>query len=154
MAGKLQRELRKKKPFDLIEEEVYLNILRTGEHLSRALVNLMKEKGITGSQYNVLRILRGHGEAGVSCNEIAEQMVTHDPDLTRLLDRLEKTGLAKRERSTVDRRVVTAHITPKGLKLLESLDQPIRKKHQEQLKMLSASQLQELIELLEAIRSD
>jgi DNA-binding MarR family transcriptional regulator len=153
MAGRLQSELRKKKPFDVVEEELFLNIMRSAEHLSRPFMCFFKATGLTGSQYNVLRILRGHGEEGIPCHEIAEQMVSYDPDLTRLLDRLEKAGLVMRERSTTDRRVVIARITLAGLKLVNSLDQPIKDMHKKQLKHLSAAKMRTLIDLLEEIRS-
>ncbi|MFT3880200.1 MAG: MarR family transcriptional regulator [Gemmatales bacterium] len=153
MAGRPQTELRKKKPFDVVEEELFLNIMRSAEYLTRPFVCLFKATGLTGSQYNVLRILRGHGEEGIPCHEIAEQMVSYDPDLTRLLDRLEKAGMVKRERSTTDRRVVIARIAPAGLKLVNSLDQPIKDMHKKQLKHLSAAKMRTLIDLLEEIRS-
>lgn len=153
MAGRLQSELKKKKPFDVVEEELFLNIMRSAEYLSRPFMCFFKATGLTGSQYNVLRILRGHGETGVPCHEIAEQMVSYDPDLTRLLDRLEKAGLVSRERSTTDRRVIIARITPSGLKLVNSLDEPIQEMHKKQLKHLSAARMRALIDLLEEIRS-
>ncbi len=153
MAGRLQTELRKKKPFDVVEEELFLNIMRSAEYLTRPFMCFFKATGLTGSQYNVLRVLRGHGEEGIPCHEIAEQMVSYDPDLTRLLDRLEKASLVKRERSTTDRRVVIARIAPAGLKLVNSLDQPIKDMHKKQLKHLSAAKMRTLIDLLEEIRS-
>ncbi|MFO0814660.1 MAG: MarR family transcriptional regulator [Gemmatales bacterium] len=153
MAGRLQSELRKKKPFEVIEEELFLNLWRTTEHLVRPFTQFFKEKGLTGSQYNVLRILRGHGEAGVACHEIAEQMVSYDPDLTRLLDRLEAAGLVTRERCTTDRRVIIACITPLGLKLLSQLDEPLLEMHRKHLKHLSASKMRTLIDLLEEARA-
>jgi DNA-binding MarR family transcriptional regulator len=152
MAGRLQSELRKKKPFEVIEVELFLNLWRTTEHLVRPINQFFKEKGLTGSQYNVLRILRGHGDVGVACHEIAEQMVSYDPDLTRLLDRLDGAGLVKRERSTTDRRVIIARITPAGLKLLGQLDEPLENLHRQQLKHLSASKMRNLIDLLEEAR--
>ena len=153
MAGRLQSELRKKKPFDVIEVELFLNLWRTTEHLVRPINQFLKEKGLTGSQYNVLRILRGHGDDGVACHEIAEQMVSYDPDLTRLLDRLETAKLVTRERSTTDRRVIIARIAAAGLKLLAQLDEPLVAMHRQQMKHLSASKMRTLIDLLEEARA-
>lgn len=153
MAGRLQSELKKKQPFDVVEEELFLNIMRSAEHLSRAFMCIFKAAGLTNSQYNVLRILRGHRDTGIPCHEIAEQMVSFDPDLTRLLDRLERAGMVKRDRSTTDRRVVIAQITPAGLQLLGTLDEPIRDMHRNQLKHLSSAKMRTLIDLLEEIRS-
>ncbi len=153
MAGRLQAELRKKKPFEAVEQEVFLNLMKTAEYLAHPFQQLFKTVGLTDSTYNVLRILRGHGASGVPCHEIAEQMVSFDPDLTRLLDRLEASKMVKRERSSTDRRVVIAHITQEGLNLLSQLDQPVLELHRQQLQHLSAAKLRSLIELLEEIRT-
>lgn len=152
MAGRLQAELRKKKPFEVVEQEVFLNLVKTAEYLAHPFNQLFKKVGLSESTYNVLRILRGHGTAGVPCHEIAEQMISLDPDLTRLLDRLEVSKLVKRERSSTDRRVVIAHITQEGLNLLSQLDQPILELHRQQLQHLSAAKLRSLIDLLEEVR--
>lgn len=154
MAGRLQIELKKKRPFDVMEEELFLNVMRSAEYLSRPFLCFFKKYGITGTQYNVLRILRGHGEAGLPCHEIGEQMVSFDPDLTRLLDRLEAAALVTRERSAQDRRVIKATITSAGLKLLASLDEPIAEIHRHQLRHLNKTQQRQLIDLLELIRTD
>src|ERR1019366_96672 len=98
--------------------------------------------------YNVLRILRSVGESGLACGQIAGRMLTHDPDMTRLLDRLEKGGLIERFRDKADRRVVRSHITPAGRKLLEGLDEPVMALHQAQLIHLGAKDLKSLSELL------
>src|SRR3954463_10320094 len=113
--GKLQQEIRKLKPFERREEEVFLNLLRTADVLSRGVEEVLKTAGLTATQYNVLRILRGvgavqpvkeAGETALSCGEIAQRMITRDPDVTRLLDRLEQRGLITRCRGQKDRRVV------------------------------------------------
>ncbi|HWS70576.1 MAG TPA: MarR family transcriptional regulator, partial [Thermoanaerobaculia bacterium] len=125
MAGKLRREIKQKRPFRSVQEEVGLSLLRTADHIAVRPNEVLREAGLSSSQYNVLRILRGAGEEGLPCGEISERMVRRDPDLTRLLDRLEKSDLVVRERDTKDRRVVRASITKKGLALLDSLDAPV-----------------------------
>jgi DNA-binding MarR family transcriptional regulator len=114
---------------------------------------LLKPLGISPTQYNVLRILRGAGEAGLACREIADRMITRDPDMTRLLDRLEKRQLIGRARDTQDRRVVKTRITPEGLALLSELDEPVRRMHQKQLAHMDERQLKTLNTLLELARS-
>ena len=152
MSPKLQEELKQTKPFACREEEVHLNIVRTAEFLADRVVAVLKASELTGTQYNALRILRGAGETGATCGEIADRMVTKDPDITRLLDRLEARKLITRGRSSSDRRVVRAHITDSGLKILAELDQPVREAHVRQLGHLGAGQLAELSRLLEAVR--
>jgi DNA-binding MarR family transcriptional regulator len=98
MARDLQSEIKQRKPFQVREEELYLNIVRTADLLGRKGVELLKEADLSPNQYNVLRILRGAGAEGLACGEIGERMVTRDPDITRLLDRLEKRELVKRSR--------------------------------------------------------
>src|SRR5262249_58936365 len=125
----LARELRKKHPFAVPEQEAFLNLARTLDHLNQPFERLFAAHGLTGPQYNVLRILRGHGAEGVPCHEIGAQMVTRMPDVTRLLDRLEQAGLATRQRSQSDRRVVLVRVTPAGLDLLAKLDRPVLDLH-------------------------
>jgi DNA-binding MarR family transcriptional regulator len=122
MASKLKEELRQNKPFASLEEEVFLNLLRTGDALVREVSRVLKPFGLSPTQYNVLRILRGAGEAGLTCGEVGERMVTHDPDITRLMDRMEKRGLIRRSRDVRDRRVITSRITPVGMEILRQLD--------------------------------
>lgn len=148
----LQQELRKKKPFDCPEQEASLNLLRTNDYLLRDSSALLEEHKISGPQYNVLRILRGHRETGLPCQEITAQMVTHMPDITRLVDRLEAAGLAKRERIERDRRVVLVRITEAGLHLLATLDEPILDMHRRQMKHLTRAELAELNRLLVKVR--
>ncbi len=148
----LQEELRKKKPFDCPEQEAHLNLVRTADFLARDFAALMDEHDISGPQYNVLRILRGHGESGLPSQEITAQMVTHMPDITRLVDRLEAAGLARRERIERDRRVVLVRITTAGLDLLKQLDRPVLDMHKRQLKHLTRAELAELNRLLVKIR--
>ena len=125
MAGRLQAEIRQRKPFVSTEEETYLNLVRTADAITRKLELLLQPHGLTGTQYNVLRILRGAGDDGATCSAIGERLIAFDPDVTRLLDRLEKARLVQRSRSTVDRRVVMTVITAAGLALLEKLDAPV-----------------------------
>ncbi len=133
------------------EEIAFLDLLRTTDILSRQLVHVLKPADLSGTQYNMLRILRGAPE-GLACGEIGARMITRDPDITRLLDRLEKRELISRCRETKDRRMVLTRITPKGLRLLGELDEPVRKAHQEQLGHLGQSRLRKLGELLSAAR--
>ena len=135
-----------------LEEEAFLDLLRTTDMLSRGLVRLIKAEGLSGTQYNVLRILRGAPE-GLACGDIASRMITRDPDVTRLLDRLEKRGLVSRCRETKDRRTVMTRITPAGLKLLSRLDEPVQGTHRKQLGHLGRQRLRALAELLAAARS-
>src|SRR5687768_201697 len=122
MAGKLKREIKQKRPFTSLQEEVVLSMLRTADQLAVPMTEVLREANLSLSQYNVLRILRGAGDESLPCGEISERMVRRDPDLTRLLDRLESRRLVTRTRGTADRRVVQATITAEGLGLLESLD--------------------------------
>src|SRR5712692_6120038 len=134
------------------EEAAFLDLLRTTDMLSRGLVQVLKTEGLSATQYNVLRILRGAPE-GLPCGEIASRMITRDPDVTRLLDRLEKRDLISRCRETKDRRMVVARITPQGLKLLARLDEPVQEMHRKQLGQLGPARLNELQDLLVAARA-
>ncbi|HEV3037035.1 MAG TPA: MarR family transcriptional regulator [Candidatus Angelobacter sp.] len=134
------------------EEAAFLELLRTTDMLSRGLVHILKSEDLSANQYNVLRILRGAPE-GLACGEIANRMITRDPDVTRLLDRLEKRGLISRCRETEDRRTVMTRITPDGLNLLARLDEPIQSGHRRQLGHLGREGLRALAELLQAARS-
>ncbi|SRR5260370_3240977 len=117
--------LKQNRPFVSLEQEVYLTILRTASELSHAVDQFFRPFGITSSQYNVLRILRGTGTDGLCRNEISERMVTATPDMSRLLDRIEKAGWVTRKRAEEDRRQVSTHITKSGMELLARLEKPI-----------------------------
>lgn len=134
------------------EETVFLELLRTTDMLSRGLVQVLKVEDVSSTQYNVLRILRGAPE-GLPCGEIASRMITRDPDVTRLLDRLEKRELISRCRETEDRRTVRARIAPEGLKLLARLDEPLQAAHRKQLGHLGRQRLKALADLLRISRS-
>ena len=158
MAGKLQHELRKERPFDSLEQEAYLNVIRTADVLVRDTSEVLKPAGLSTVQYNVLRILRGMKctggpDTGLACREVAERMITRDPDMTRLLDRLEKRGLISRCREEKDRRVVRTCITQAGLDLLASLDDVMLASHKRQLQHLGDDRLGQLITLLEEART-
>jgi DNA-binding MarR family transcriptional regulator len=131
------------------EEAAFLELCRTTDLLSRRLADLLKTVDLSANQYNVLRILRG-AEKGLPCGEIANRMITRDPDVTRLLDRLEKRGLIERWRDTEDRRIVLAKITPEGRELLGGMDGPVREAHKKQLGHLGRDRLRALGELLRA----
>lgn len=148
----LQRELGKKKPFECPEQEATLNLLRTTDFLCREGNALFEKHGISGPQYNVLRILRGHRETGLCGQHIVAQMVTQMPDITRLVDRLEASGFVRRERTDQDRRLILVHITAAGLELLASLDEPIISLHRKQMKHLSRAEIAELNRLLVKLR--
>ena len=152
MAGRLGSEIKRKKPFAGAELEAFLNLQRTADALARGLAEALKPAGLSGPQYNILRILRGAGAGGCVCRELGERMVTRDPDITRLLDRLETRDLVARERGREDRRVVKTRVTEKGLRLLESLDAPVADLHRRLLGHLGARRLRALIELLEMAR--
>lgn len=152
MGAKLQKELKQTKPFANREEEVYLNIQLTAERLWWGVNETLKLADLTHTQYNVLRILRGAGQEGVSCSEISERLVTKDSDITRLLNRLEARGLISRQREAKDRRVIITHITDDGLRLLASLDKPIERCHRRHLGHLGDKKLAALSKLLEAVR--
>jgi DNA-binding MarR family transcriptional regulator len=130
-----------------LEESVFLDLLRTSDVLSRRLAHVLKNEDLSSNQYNVLRILRGAPE-GLPCGEIGSRMITRDPDITRLLDRLEKRGLISRCRETKDRRMVLTRVSPEGLKLLARLDEPVQEAHREQLGHLGRERLRSLAELL------
>ncbi|MGA7855018.1 MAG: MarR family transcriptional regulator [Candidatus Acidiferrales bacterium] len=135
-----------------LEEATYLELLRTTDILSRGLDHILKAADLSPTLYNVLRILRG-APAGLPCGEIANRMITRDPDVTRLLDRLEKRNLISRSREIKDRRTVMARITPAGLKLLTHLDKPVQAGHRRQLGHLGRRQLKALTALLQLARS-
>jgi DNA-binding MarR family transcriptional regulator len=135
-----------------VEEAAFLELLRTTDTLSRGLAGILKTEQLSPTQYNVLRILRGAPD-GLPCGEIARRMITKDPDVTRLLDRLEKRRLISRRRDTEDRRTVMAGINPGGLKLLARLDAPVRTAHRQQLGHLGRERLRALTTLLRVSRS-
>lgn len=136
-----------------LEAGVFISLQKTADALGLEAMQLLKPHGLTGTQYNVLRILRGSEPSGLACSAIGERMISHDPDMTRLLDRMEKRGLITRARQSDDRRVVKTRITAAGLRLLKSLDQPVRELHTRQFSHMPAARLKSLAELLEEVRA-
>lgn len=153
MSPDLLDEIQQQKPFASIAEEAFLNVGRTMSLLEAGLERVLKPYGISGTQYNVLRILRGAPRDGLCRNEIGDRLVTRMPDVTRLLDRMEVAGLVARQRDTKDRRLVTTRLTDKGEALVNQLDAPIADSHQRQLGHLGAERLQQIIELMSLIRN-
>jgi DNA-binding MarR family transcriptional regulator len=152
MAKGIQAELKQSKPFSSAGEEASIAILRTADLLQQQLVELLKPYGLSPTQFNALRILRGAGEAGMPCSDIGERMINHDPDITRLLDRLEQRDLVARQRDPKDRRVHVARITKAGLDLLKGLDKPVEEFHLDTTSEIGESNLNSLIRLLDKLR--
>ena len=153
MSPALQDELRQTKPFRTLRQEAQLNIVRTANVLSDAFEQMLKPHGITGTQYNVLRILRGAEPDGLCRNEVSQRLLNRMPDATRLLDRMEEAGLVTRERSASDRRLVTTRITRKGRQIVDDLDDAADEQHEQALGHLSEQQLKTLIKLLTLVRN-
>jgi DNA-binding MarR family transcriptional regulator len=130
------------------EDLVFVAVLKAADHLGQHAEHLLKSYGLTGTQYNVLRILRGAGQEGLPCRSISDRMISHDPDMTRLLDRMEKREWITRERQKDDRRVVKARITAQGQEVLKKLDQPVHEMHKQQFKHMSTAKLKLLAGLL------
>jgi len=141
----------KKRGSASLETRVFVALLRAAERLSQDAEQLVKEYGLTGTQYNVLRILRGAEPAGLPCKGIGDRMISHDPDMTRLLDRMEKRGLITRERQSDDRRVVKTRITSEGLDILRRLDAPVQDLHRRQFRNITEDRLKVLAVALEEI---
>jgi DNA-binding MarR family transcriptional regulator len=134
-----------------LEDRVFIALQKTADALGQDAERFLKANGLTGAQYNVLRILRGAEPTGLACRDIGDRMISHDPDITRLLDRMEKRGMITRQRQTDDRRVVRTRITSEGLGILKRLDQPVRELHKRQFHHLPAARLKILAELLEQV---
>ena len=152
MSPSLQQELRQSKPFSSLQQEAYLSVVRTTSALTDQVEDLLKPYGISGTQFNVLRILRGAGEGGLCRNALRDRMLTRMPDMTRLLDRMEEAGLVTRSRERDDRRMVLTRITERGRELLQQVDGPMSELHREQLARLTDPQLRSLIDLLTRVR--
>lgn len=136
-----------------LEDRIFVALLQTADAVSQEAEQLLKAAGLTGAQYNVLRILRGAEPQGLACRGIGDRMISHDPDMTRLLDRMEKRRLITRERQTDDRRVVKTRITPQAISLLKTLDQPVHDLHKRQFRHIPAARLKTLGALLEELRA-
>ena len=151
MRSRLQAEIKQNKPFASLEHEAILGLLRTAAIVDHANEEALRGFGVTATQYNVLRILRGAGANGLCGREIGERMITRVPDVPRLLDRLEKAKLISRERDANDRRHVTARITAKGRELLDEIGTVSSVENR--FKQLSKDQLRALIDVLDTIRA-
>lgn len=152
MAKKLQQEIKQTKPFAILEEEAVLNISRTADRLEGYFRLFLKPHGLTPTQYNALRILRGAGPDGLTCSELGDRLVSADPDITRLLDRLEKQDLVQRRRDQHDRRVIYTMIGEGGLAKLKDLDPLVAEVVRNRLGHMSRERLTLLIDLLEEAR--
>ena len=148
----LRAELQQRKPFNSLEQEATLNIARTEAALREPLEEVLKGAGVSLTQYNVLRILRGAGPEGLTRNEIRDRLINRMPDVTRLLDRMEEAGWVSRVREVDDRRCVATHLTRSGRSLVDSLDAPVQAEHARRLGHMTKTQLRTLIDLLSLAR--
>ncbi len=152
MSPTLKEDLRQRKGFRSLQQEAFLNVLRPSSTLTDDLDELLRPYGISATQYNVLRILRGSGPDGLCRNELRDRMLTRMPDMTRLLDRMEEAGWVTRAREREDRRMVLTRISVAGQELLKELDAPVDALHRTQLDRLTDDQLRSLIDLLTLVR--
>ncbi len=153
MTSRLQDEIKQSRPFTSLRQEAFLAVTRTSALLVHAWTQRLRPYGVTLTQYNVLRMLRGAGEAGLNRQEVSERLITQVPDVSRLLDRMAAAGLVTRTRGEADRRVVNSCITDKGLAILKELDVPSYKIADEQLAHMQNEEVSRLIALLEQVRS-
>lgn len=149
----LKQEIQQNRPFRSLSQEAALGLFRTADVVRQRFAETMSPFGVTQQQYNVLRILRGAGDEGLATLAIAERMVERTPGITRLIDRLLSKGWVERERSPGDRRCVVCRITPAGLELLDQLTEPMDRADDECLSMLSTDEQEQLIRLLDRIRT-
>jgi DNA-binding MarR family transcriptional regulator len=151
--GGLQAEIVQRRPFHSVKAEVAVSILRTAALIERHFAQVVARSGITVQQYNVLRILRGAGSEGLPTLVIRDRMIHAAPGITRLLDKLEKAGLARRDRSSPDRRQVFCHVTPRGLEVLTDLEEEMRHADDYAVGSLTEDEQRQLIKLLEGVRA-
>jgi DNA-binding MarR family transcriptional regulator len=152
MARKRKVARKVRAPQTQLEGQVFVDLLRTADALARGAEALLKPTGLSATQYNVLRILRGAGPEGLACREVGGRMISRDPDITRLMDRMESRGWIARARGEEDRRVVKTRLTAEGLRVLAELDAPVQKLHRRQLHHLPSKVLRQLSRLLERAR--
>lgn len=152
MANKLQNDLKKRHPFDSSEQEAVLSILRTSDLLENRFARLFREYGLTASQYNVLRILRGEGRP-LPCLEVAERMIQVAPAITRIVGQLLKMGLIAKTQCDEDRRVFYIEIRTAGKRLLKKIDQPLLDLHRTLLAGVPKNDLLKLIAITEILRN-
>ncbi|HEV2136304.1 MAG TPA: MarR family transcriptional regulator [Terracidiphilus sp.] len=150
--GILKAEIEQNVPFSSAQEEALLNLVRTADRLSLAMQRIIRPWGVTATQYNVLRILRGAGPDGLTCSQIGNRMLTADPDITRLLSRLKGLKLIRQNRDCGDRRVVRTVIAEGGLRLLKEMDPVVTLAPDELLGHMTADEIAELTRLLERAR--
>lgn len=148
----LKFEIAQSTPFSSVEEEALLNLMRTSDCLQRAFQQRIRGFGLTSTQYNVLRILRGAQPDGLTCAAIGARMIATEPDITRLQARLKRLKLIRQHRDRHDRRVVWTQISDAGLDLLHAMDPVIQRIPGELLGHVNAAALAELIRLLELAR--
>src|SRR5215204_9576 len=154
MAQTISGEIRQTKPFRSLQEQAVINLMRTTRAVEESWIQYLKRnEGISQSQYNILRILRGARPKAAKISQIADRMITRDPDVTRLVDRLIKQGLVRRERDNKDRRVVLVEITPAGLAMLSRLDGPAGEYTEGAMMGVNAKQLRTLDTLLNEVRA-
>ena len=142
-----------RRPYQTLEQGAFIGLQRAADALARGVEETLRPADLSLTQYNVLRILRGAGPEGLACGEVAGRMLTRDPDMTRLLDRLEARRLVARARERADRRVARTRITETGLRVLQELEAPIAETHRRQLGHLGSARLRALIRLLDLVRS-
>lgn len=152
-AGGIQAEIVQRRPFHSVKAEVAVSILRTAALIERHFAQVVAQSGITVQQYNVLRILRGAGEEGIPTLVIRDRMIHAAPGITRLLDKLEAAGLARRERCSPDRRQVLCYITERGLQVLDELDEAMRRADDEVVGDLDEAEQRHLLKQLERVRA-
>ncbi len=145
----MSRSVRPKNPTPLLEEQAFVALMRAADHAQRRVTEMLKEHELSPTQYNALRILRGAGPDGLPCTEIGERMINRDPDITRLMARLEKRGLVERSRQKQDRRVIKARITERGLTVLNEMDPAVNEFQRRLLGHMGERKLTALIRMLE-----
>jgi len=140
------------KPATSLQHAAQLSVIRTGAMLQDDFERMLAPYGLGGAQFNVLRILRGAGTGGLCRNELRDRMLTRMPDMTRLLDRMERSGLVVRTRKDEDRRMVTTRLTREGRQLIDSIDADAAREQKRRFRSLSDTQLHALIDLLQAVQ--
>ena len=148
----LKREIAQERPFASVEEEALLNVIRTADCFHRAFQKVGRTWGVTSTQYNVLRILRGAEPRGLTCSAIGDRMLTAEPDITRLLGRLKALKLIRQQRDRHDRRVLWTQISPAGRELLQQMDPVILQLPKDLMGHMSKGDVDELIRLTELAR--
>jgi DNA-binding MarR family transcriptional regulator len=148
----LKASIKQSKPFKSVKEELLLTLVRTAADIEHQMTQDFRPFGLTTTQYNVLRILRGAGAEGLCRHEVGDRLVRQVPDVTRLLDRMEQAGLIVRERGSMDRRYVSTRLTPQGLALVNRMDAEIDGMQHRYVGHLNEKQMKALLSLLEALR--